>query len=63
MGEWLHHWVYMDFWAPVWPNIAAGVIMSTWIIQRVRKHFKRHHEPLHARLERIEKLLRGDDGV
>lgn len=28
MIEWMHRYLFQDFWVPVWPNLAAAVI---WI--------------------------------
>lgn len=52
MGGWLHRWVLEDFWAPVWPNIAATVLMSTWILRRVRRHLHRHHAEIRDHIDR-----------
>jgi hypothetical protein len=44
--NWLHHWVWDDFGVPVWPNVAAAAVMSTWIIRRVKKHLESHHKKI-----------------
>lgn len=51
MGAWLHRWVYVDFFVPVWPNIAAALVMSTWIIRRVRTHLKNHHISIEEKIK------------
>jgi hypothetical protein len=33
---WLYHWVYLDFYAPVWPNIIASILVAAWVTLRLR---------------------------
>lgn len=51
---WFHRWIYEDLWIPIWPNIAATVIMSTWVVRRVHKKLKDHHAKI---AEVIDKKL------
>jgi len=44
MGHWLYHWLFLDFYVPVWPNIAADLIAAVWTISRLKTHLHRHHE-------------------
>jgi hypothetical protein len=33
MGSWSYRWLFIDFWVPVWPNIAAALIgLTTGVI-------------------------------
>lgn len=52
MGHWFYHWVYQDLWMPIWPNIAADIIMSAWILKRVRTHLHRHHKAISDEINR-----------
>lgn len=45
---WFHHWLYLDLYIPLWPNLAADLVLSTWILRRVKKHLHRHHEAIKA---------------
>ncbi len=35
-GAWLYHWVYLDFYAPVWPNIIASILVAAWVTMKLR---------------------------
>lgn len=54
MGHFLYHWVYQDFYQPVWPNVAATITVGLWVIWRNRLHIERleknmrHHFALHT---------------
>ena len=56
MGHFLYHWVYQDFYQPVWPNIAATITVGLWVIWRNRLHIERleksmtHRFALHSSL-------------
>jgi hypothetical protein len=61
MGEpsvsaWFHRWVIVDFYDPVWPNIAASILCAAWAVRRIKIHLRRHHQlmmrhfaPLHGK--------------
>lgn len=51
MIGWFHHWVFVDFWVPVWPNIAAAIVMSTFIVRKTRGYLAAHHESLKQLVE------------
>jgi hypothetical protein len=36
--DFLHRWVFVDLWVPVWPNIAAAVILCVHITKSNKKH-------------------------
>lgn len=36
MGNWLYHWVYIDGWCPIWPNLAASLIVYVFVFFKVR---------------------------
>ena len=44
MSGWFHHWVIVDFYDPVWPNIAASILCAVWAVRRIKIHLKRHHQ-------------------
>jgi hypothetical protein len=42
MITWLHHWLYTDLWAPMWPNVfapSAPTLLSVlWGHYRLKAH-------------------------
>jgi hypothetical protein len=36
----LYRWVFVDFWVPVWPNLAAAVICAFHITRSNKKHMR-----------------------
>lgn len=47
MVQWLYHWVWVDFYVPVWPNIAAAGICTAalWAkLRAIHKLHKKHFE-------------------
>ena len=44
VSGWFHHWVIVDFYDPVWPNIAASILCAVWAVRRIKIHLKRHHQ-------------------
>lgn len=54
MGGFLHQYLYVDFWVPVWPNLAAGIVVAVWVTLKLRAQrdwqaeMKRMHERHHA---------------
>ena len=34
----LHRWLFVDFWVPVWPNLAAAVICAVHVTRSNKKH-------------------------
>ncbi len=44
MRAWFHHWIIVDFYDPIWPNIAAPILCAVWAVRRVKIHLKRHHQ-------------------
>jgi hypothetical protein len=45
--HWLYHWVYLDFYIPVWPNIAASAVLGpvVWMkLHAIHKLHKQHFE-------------------
>lgn len=38
LGNFLHRWLFLDFFVPVWPNIAAAIITAVHITRSNRKH-------------------------
>lgn len=37
----LHRWLFVDLWVPVWPNIAAAILLGIHVSKSNRK--TRHH--------------------
>jgi len=49
--NWARHWLWNDFYVPVWPNIAASAILGIWALRRfirIEKLHRQHHEKLDA---------------
>jgi hypothetical protein len=36
-GYWIYRWLYIDFFVPVWPNLAASFVL--WLLVRA-EHVK-----------------------
>jgi hypothetical protein len=71
--HWLYHWVWLDFYVPIWPNIAASILCASWVVVRLRKlrqlHIQHHQELLDAQQthhealkKHIETLVGGQGG-
>jgi hypothetical protein len=39
--EFLHRWIFVDFWVPVWPNLAAAALCALHITNSNKKHSTR----------------------
>lgn len=37
-------WFNLEFWGPVWPNLAASALCATAAVLRIRVHLARHRE-------------------
>lgn len=44
MSGWFHHWIIIDFYDPIWPNIAASILCAVWAVRRIKIHLRRHHQ-------------------
>jgi hypothetical protein len=45
--QFFYHWVWLDFYIPVWPNIAASLVIFFFLIAKLRamdKMHKLHHQ-------------------
>ena len=42
MLAWLHHWIWVDLYVPVWPNIAASLALAIWVGFRLHVLRKLH---------------------
>lgn len=43
-----YHYLYVDVYIPVWPNIVASIIVGAWVIWRNRTHIdKLEHRMMH----------------
>lgn len=38
LGNWLHRWIFIDFFVPVWPNVAAAALLAVHIKKSNEKH-------------------------
>lgn len=39
-------WFNLEFWGPVWPNLAASAVCAAAAVVRIRVHLARHRESL-----------------
>ena len=46
MAGWLYHWLYLDFWCPLWPNIAASAVVYAFVTVKLQAMQKLHEEAL-----------------
>jgi len=38
MSLWLHHWIWIDLWSPIWPNLAASAFCAAIVdVRHVRR--------------------------
>jgi hypothetical protein len=42
LGHWIYHWVWLDFYVPVWPNIAASAVLGTAVFMKLHAMHKLH---------------------
>lgn len=53
MTGFLHHWVWIDYWIPVWPNLAASPTVAAYVavshVVRERAARRRHTELMQDR--------------
>ena len=74
MGQWLYHWVYIDAWCPIWPNLAASLIVYVFVFLKVRsmqeiqkeqvkvhQELKALHQENVAKLDEIKRKLKASD--
>lgn len=57
MNAWFHRWIVVDFYDPVWPNIAASIMCAVWAVSRIKVHLKNHHETVKAEIAKLVKRL------
>lgn len=66
MIGWLHHWLFLDYWVPTWPNAGAvplcalAAAIGTLVFRRPLERLARRVRdkalgPVHARLDEIHK--------
>ncbi len=62
MGDWLYHWVWADFWTPVWPNLAASFVLYIAVYLKMRSLAKLHVQmmALHTRHHREQMQAHAD---
>ena len=51
------HWINVEFWGPVWPNLAASSVCATLAVLKVKAHMKAHHETIRGEIEKLRKRL------
>ena len=61
MSAWFHHWIVVDFYDPVWPNIAASILCAVWAVRRVKIHLKRHHQLMMCHLASLHQKTADPD--
>lgn len=44
MGQWAYHWLYQDLWIPLWPNLAASLVVYVFMWVKLRSMQKMHAE-------------------
>ncbi len=59
----LLHWLNIEFWGPVWPNLAASVITFgvglLWARRQLLEEWERREAQHLARHEETHRLLKG----
>jgi hypothetical protein len=55
VGQWFYHWIYLDAWCPIWPNLAASLIIYVFLLVKMRSITKLHEEQvkLHDELKAL----------
>jgi hypothetical protein len=63
ISSWLFHWIWVDFYVPVWPNIAASAFLAVGVLLKLRamevgrkirhEELMRSHRELHAKLDAL----------
>jgi hypothetical protein len=46
VGPWFYHWVYQDAWVPIWPNLAASLIVYVFVYLKLKAMTDLHKEML-----------------
>jgi hypothetical protein len=54
VGQWFYHWFYLDAWCPIWPNLAASLIIYVFLIVKMRSITKLHEEQVRLHDELTE---------
>lgn len=62
MGNWLHHWFWIDFWTPVWPNLVASLVVYVFVFLKMRTITDLHKEQvrLHDELKNLQVRHHGE---
>jgi hypothetical protein len=61
MGHWAYHYLWIDVYNPVWPNIAASAILGVWAFRKflhLEKLHRANHEQHMEKLEDIHNAVR-----
>ena len=66
MQHFLYHWLWVDFWTPVWPNIVASLViwgfMWFWVrsmrdlkaeMTEVKERQAKHHKELKQAINEV----------
>lgn len=62
MIAFLYHWIWLDFWIPVWPNLAASLflwILAWWKLQAMHRLQKAHLEIHKAHMDWVKDNMTG----
>ena len=54
MGQWFYHWIYLDGWCPIWPNLAASLIVYVFVFLKMRSMTKLHEEQVRLHKQMLE---------
>lgn len=56
MTEFLYHYLWLDMYVPIWPNIAASAILAAWALRKFVKIEKLHRKNHQAQMEKMEAM-------
>lgn len=63
MGHWLYHWLWLDFYVPVWPNIVASLVVYVFVMVKLRALRKLHEELRDLHERHREELAKAHQGL
>lgn len=52
-------WLNLEFWGPIWPNLAASALCATAAVLRIRVHLRRHGDALARQHAATHALIAG----
>lgn len=63
MGSWLYHYLYQDFYSPVWPNLVASLVVYVSVMVKLRALRKLHEELRDLHERHREELAKAHKGL